>query len=132
MDCVNNKTNKECCGRTENINWSDKVRKMDKDLRSEMGIPDASSVEEILLSIQIKGSESLEPAYICCEDETFLDVAVLGMNGFRPTAVLKKDIQSIGVVGGKSPDDEEDSDDGDEDISNQNISSKNDFLKMYC
>ena len=26
-----------------------------------------------------------------CEDETFLDVAVLGMNGFRPTAVFDPD-----------------------------------------
>lgn len=128
MNCIDNK-NKECCGRTtlETINWSNKVLKMDKDIRSEIGIEAASDIEEILLSIQVKGSESLEPAFIRCEDDTFLDVSVLGMNGFRPTAILKKDIQSIGVVGGKSPVDEEE-----EEVEVVNVSSKDHFLNSYC
>lgn len=128
MNCVDNK-NKECCGKNSNcINWSSKVLKMDHHLRSEVGMEDASDVEEILLSIQIKGSDPLEPAFIRSEDEVFLDVFVLGATGIKPTAVLKKDIQSIGVVGGRFSDVEEENL---EEVVSE-VSPKEDFLNLYC
>ena len=129
MNCVDNK-NKECCGKNSNcINWSSKVLKMDHHLRSEVGIEDASDVEEVLLSIQVKGSEPLEPAFIRSEDEIFLDVFVLGSSGVKPTAVLKKDIQSIGVVGGRMPEEEEELEEA---PIAEEVSSKEDFLNLYC
>lgn len=129
MNCVDNK-NKECCGKNSDcVNWSNKVLKMDHHFRSEAGIEETGDVEDILLSIQIKGSEPLEPAFIRSEDEIFLDVFVLGMQGVKPTAVLKKDIQSIGVVGGRFAEEEEDVEQAE--IS-QETSSKEDFLNLYC
>ena len=129
MNCVDNK-NKECCGKNSDcVNWSNKVLKMDHHFRSEAGIEETGDVEDILLSIQIKGSEPLEPAFIRSEDEIFLDVFVLGMQGVKPTAVLKKDIQSIGVVGGRFSEEEEEIEEAE--IS-QESSSKEDFLNLYC
>lgn len=90
MNCVDNK-NKECCGKnSECINGSNKVLKMDHILRDEVGIEDTGNIEDVLLSIQVKGSEPLEPAFIRSEDEVFLDILVLGSSGVKPTAVLKK------------------------------------------
>lgn len=129
MNCVDNK-NKECCGKNSDcVNWSNKVLKMDHHFRSEAGIEETGDVEDILLSIQIKGSEPLEPAFIRSEDEIFLDVFVLGMQGVKPTAVLKKDIQSIGVVGGRFAEEAEEVEQAE--IS-QDSPSKEDFLNLYC
>lgn len=129
MNCVDNK-NKECCGKnSECINWSNKVLKMDHILRDEVGIEDAGDIEDVLLSIQVKGSEPLEPAFIRSEDEVFLDILVLGSSGVKPTAVLKKDIQSIGVVGGRMPEEEEELEEA---PIAEEVSSKEDFLNLYC
>lgn len=129
MNCVDNK-NKECYGKnSECINWSNKVLKMDHILRDEVGIEDAGNIEDVLLSIQVKGSEPLEPAFIRSEDEIFLDILVLGSSGVKPTAVLKKDIQSIGVVGGRMP---EEAEELEEVPITEEVSSKEDFLNLYC
>ena len=54
--------------------------------------------------MQTKSSEPIEPAFIVGEDETFLDLFVLSPqgSGITSTAVLKDNIQSVGVIGGVS------------------------------
>ena len=87
-----------------NINWSDKVKNLDENIRKEIGISEEPEAKHILIKVQTKSAESIEPAFIVGEDETFLDLFVLSPEGFgiTSTAVLKDNIQSIGVIGGVS------------------------------
>lgn len=86
------------------INWSEKVKNLDETIRKEIGIDEESEAKHILIKVQTKSSESIEPAFIVGEDETFLDLFVLSPQGpgVTSTAVLKDNIQSIGVIGGVS------------------------------
>ena len=86
-----------------NVNWSKKVKNLDETVRKEIGIDDDES-QHILIKVQVKSSESIEPAFIVNEDEEFLDLFVLSPHGSGITsiAVLKDSIQSIGVIGGVS------------------------------
>lgn len=87
------------------INWSDKVKSLDETIRKEIGIENEDNeAKHILISVQTKSSESIEPAFIVGEDEIFLDLFVLSPQGpgITSTAVLKNNIQSIGVIGGVS------------------------------
>lgn len=87
------------------INWSEKVRRLDKSIRDEIGMEgDFSEPKHILITVQTKSAESIEPAFIVGEDETFLDLFVLSNpnGGIISTAVLKDNIQSVGVIGGVS------------------------------
>lgn len=87
------------------INWSDKVKSLDETIRKEIGIEsEDNESKHILISVQTKSSESIEPAFIVGEDEIFLDLFVLSPQGpgITSTAVLKNNIQSIGVIGGVS------------------------------
>ena len=86
------------------INWSEKVKNLDETIRKEIGIDVESEAKHILSKVQTKSSESIEPAFIVGEDETFLDLFVLSPQGpgVTSTAVLKDNIQSIGVIGGVS------------------------------
>ena len=70
------------------INWSEKVMQLD----------------ETISKVQTKSPESIEPAFIVGEDELFLELFVLSPEngGIISTAVLKNNIQSIGVIGGVS------------------------------
>ena len=86
-----------------NVNWSKKVKNLDETIRKEIGIEDDES-QHILVKVQVKPSESIEPAFIVNEDEEFLDLFVLSPQGpgITSIAVLKDSIQSIGVIGGVS------------------------------
>ena len=87
------------------INWSDKVKSLDETIRKEIGMEDdAGEAKHILITVQTKSAEAIEPAFIVGEDETFLDLFVLSPQGpgVTSTAVLKNNIQSIGVIGGVS------------------------------
>ncbi|WP_298522686.1 hypothetical protein [uncultured Methanobrevibacter sp.] len=86
------------------INWSDKVKSLDETIRQEIGIEGESEAKHILIKVQTKSSEPIEPAFIVGEDETFLDLFVLSPQGpgITSTAVLKDNIQSVGVIGGVS------------------------------
>lgn len=86
------------------INWSDKVKSLDKTIRDEIGIEGETEAKNILIKVQTKSSEPIEPAFIVGEDEVFLDLFVLSPqgSGITSTAVLKDNIQSIGVIGGIS------------------------------
>jgi len=86
------------------INWSDKVKSLDDTIRKEIGIEGENEAKNILIKVQTKSSEAIEPAFIVGEDETFLDLFVLSPqgSGITSTAVLKSNIQSIGVIGGLS------------------------------
>lgn len=88
------------------INWSEKVRLLDETIRKEIGLESEEiDAKHILIKVQTKSAESIEPAFIVGEDETFLDLFVLaGPNGggIVSTAVLKDNIQSVGVIGGVS------------------------------
>ena len=86
------------------INWSDKVKSLDENIRREIGIEGESEAKHILIKVQTKSSEAIEPAFIVGEDETFLDLFVLSPqgSGITSTAVLKDNIQSVGVIGGVS------------------------------
>lgn len=86
------------------INWSDKVKSLDENIRREIGIEGESEAKHILIKVQTKSSEPIEPAFIVGEDETFLDLFVLAPqgHGITSTAVLKDNIQSVGVIGGVS------------------------------
>ena len=90
----------------KNINWSEKVKSLDKTIREELGVFTNQDVKNILIKIQLKSSESIEPALIIDEDEQFLDLFVLSNtgNGIASTTVLKESIQSIGVLGTISKD----------------------------
>ena len=87
-----------------NINWSKKVSDLDKNIRKEIGIEEKSEKENILIKVQTKSFESIEPAFIVHEDDTFLDLFVLSPEGagITSTTVLKENIQSIWVIGGVS------------------------------
>lgn len=84
----------------ENVNWTEKVLEMNEIIMDEMD-KEQLDLENILISIQTTGVEPLEPAIIKKENETFLDIYVIGMSSGKltPTAVLKKNIQSIGILG---------------------------------
>lgn len=86
------------------INWSEKVKDLDETIRKEIGIDEENEAKHILIKVQTKASEAIEPAFIVGEDETFLDLFVLSPQGpgITSTAVLKDNIQSVGVIGGVS------------------------------
>lgn len=86
------------------INWSEKVKNLDENIRKEIGIEEESEVKNILIKVQTKATECIEPAFIVAEDDTFLDLFVLSTqgHGITSTAVLKSNIQSVGVIGGVS------------------------------
>jgi hypothetical protein len=86
------------------INWSEKVKDLDETIRKEIGIEGNSDARHILIKVQTKSVETIEPAFIVGEDETFLDLFVLSAqgSGITSTAVLKDNIQSVGVIGGVS------------------------------
>ena len=86
------------------INWSEKVKNLDEIIRKEIGIDSENEAKHILIKVQTKSAESIEPAFIVGEDETFLDLFVLSSqgSGITSTAVLKDNIQSVGVLGGIS------------------------------
>ncbi len=86
------------------INWSEKVRNLDENIRREIGLDADSEAKHILIKVQTKSAEPIEPAFIVGEDETFLDLFVLSPQGpgITSTAVLKDNIQSVGVIGGVS------------------------------
>lgn len=88
------------------INWSEKVRLLDETIRKEIGLESEEiDAKHILIKVQTKSAECIEPAFIVGEDDTFLDLFVLsGPNGggIISTAVLKNNIQSVGVIGGVS------------------------------
>lgn len=86
-----------------NINWSEKVKNLDETIRKEIGIEE-NETKHILIKVQTKSAEPIEPAFIVGEDELFLDLFVLSPQGYgiTSTAVLKDNIQSIGVIGGVS------------------------------
>ena len=72
----------------ESINWSDKVKSLDQTIRDEIGIEGENEAKHILIKVQTK----------------FLDLFVLSPQGpgITSTAVLKDNIQSVGVIGGVS------------------------------
>lgn len=86
------------------INWSDKVKSLDQNIRDEIGIEGENEAKHILIKVQTKSSEAIEPAFIVGEDDVFLDLFVLSPqgSGITSTAVLKDNIQSVGVIGGVS------------------------------
>ena len=85
-----------------NINWSNKVKNLDETIRKEIGIEDENDVKNILIKVQTKAAETIEPAFIIAEDDIFLDLFVISPEGFGITSatVIKDNIQSIGVIGG--------------------------------
>ena len=86
------------------INWSEKVKNLDETIRKEIGIEEDNESKHILIKVQTKSAEAIEPAFIVGEDEIFLDLFVLSPQGpgITSTAVLKDNIQSVGVIGGVS------------------------------
>ena len=88
----------------KSVNWTDKVKCLDETIRKEIGIEDEDEAKHILIKVQTKSFEPIEPAFIVGEDETFLDLFVISPqgSGITSTAVLKNNIQSIGVIGGVS------------------------------
>ena len=88
----------------DKINWSEKVKNLDETIRREIGIDEENEAKHILIKVQTKSAEPIEPAFIVGEDETFLDLFVLSPQGpgLTSTAVLKENIQSVGVIGGVS------------------------------
>ena len=89
---------------TNSINWSEKVKNLDENIRREIGLEGDNEAKHILIKVQTKSAEAIEPAFIVGEDETFLDLFVLSPQGagITSTAVLKDNIQSVGVIGGVS------------------------------
>lgn len=47
-----------------NINWSEKVKNLDETIRKEIGIEDDNEAKHILIKVQTKSAESIEPAFI--------------------------------------------------------------------
>ncbi|WP_407413709.1 hypothetical protein [Methanobrevibacter sp.] len=86
------------------INWSEKVKNLDKNIRDEIGIDGESEIKNILIKVQTKSADVIEPAFIVGEDEMFLDLFVLSQEGLGVISMtlLKDTIQSIGVIGGVS------------------------------
>jgi len=88
-----------------NINWSEKVKNLDETIRKEIGIEEENDIKHILIKVQTKSAEPIEPAFIIGEDETFLDLFVLSEGlGITSTTVIKENIQSVGVIGGVTTD----------------------------
>lgn len=89
---------------SNSINWSEKVKDLDENIRREIGLEGDNEARHILIRVQTKSAEAIEPAFIVGEDETFLDLFVLSPQGpgITSTAVLKNNIQSVGVIGGVS------------------------------
>lgn len=86
-----------------NVNWTEKVQNLDETIRKEIGLEDEREAKHILIKVQTKASECIEPAFIVNEDEVFLDLFVLSQTGgITSTAVIKNNIQSVGVIGGVS------------------------------
>ncbi len=103
----NSKENVDVCENfnvTNSINWSEKVRDLDESIRREIGIEGENEAKHILIKVQTNSAECIEPAFIVKEDDTFLDLFVLSPQGtgITSTAVLKSNIQSVGVIGGIS------------------------------
>ena len=98
------KKNKRGNNMNQKINWSEKVKDLDKTIRQEIGIEEENEAKHILIKVQTKSAEAIEPAFIVGEDELFLDLFVLSPQGpgITSTAVLKDNIQSVGVIGGVS------------------------------
>ncbi len=89
---------------SNSVNWSEKVKILDENIRREIGLEGDNEAKHILIKVQTNSTESIEPAFIVGEDETFLDLFVLSPqgSGLISTAVLKNNIQSVGVIGGIS------------------------------
>lgn len=89
---------------TDSINWSEKVKDLDENIRREIGLEGENEAKHILIRVQTKSAEAIEPAFIVGEDDTFLDLFVISPqgSGITSTAVLKNNIQSVGVIGGVS------------------------------
>lgn len=51
------------------INWSEKVMQLDETIRKEIGIDGINDAKNILIKVQTKSPESIEPAFIVGEDE---------------------------------------------------------------
>ena len=86
------------------VNWTKKVKNLDENIRKEIGLEEESETKHILIKVQTKAAECIEPAFIVDEDDTFLDLFVISQHtgGITSTAVIKDNIQSIGVIGGVS------------------------------
>lgn len=89
---------------SNSVNWSEKVKILDENIRREIGLEGDNEAKHILIKVQTNSSEAIEPAFIVGEDDTFLDLFVLSPqgSGLISTAVLKNNIQSVGVIGGVS------------------------------
>lgn len=89
---------------SNSVNWSEKVKILDENIRREIGLEGDNEAKHILIKVQTNSSEAIEPAFIVGEDDTFLDLFVLSPQGpgLISTAVLKNNIQSVGVIGGVS------------------------------
>ena len=100
----NSISNLEMANMDNSINWSDKVKLLDENIRKEIGLEEENESKHILITVQTKSAEAIEPAFIVGEDEVFLDLFVLSPHGhgLTSTAVIKNNIQSIGVIGGVS------------------------------
>ena len=100
---MDNLTNKENAGAMR-INWTEKVQNLDETIRKEIGLEDDHTTKHILIRVQTKSAECIEPAFIVDEDDVFLDLFVLSnqTGGITSTAVIKDNIQSVGVIGGVS------------------------------
>lgn len=91
-----------------NVNWSEKVVQMNQKLDDEL----ENKIENILVTIQTMASEPLVPAVIIDEDDTFLEILIINVDeddAVINTAILKKNIQSIGIIGGVEIEDINDS-----------------------
>ena len=57
------------------INWSKKVKKLDENIRREIGIEDDDKMKHVLIKVQTNACESIEPAFIVdsCDDKLTLD-----------------------------------------------------------
>ncbi|MCQ2976585.1 MAG: hypothetical protein MJ232_01010 [archaeon] len=91
-----------------NVNWSEKVVQMNQKLDDEL----ENKIENILVTIQTMASEPLAPAVIIDEDDTFLEILIINVDeddAVINTAILKKNIQSIGIIGGVEIEDINDS-----------------------
>ena len=86
------------------INWSEKVRLLDETIRKEIGLESEEiDAKHILIKVQTKSAECIEPAFIVGEDDTFLDLFVLsGPNGggIISTAVLKTTFKVLVLLEG--------------------------------
>ena len=72
------------------INWSEKVKDLDENIRREIGIEGECEAKHILIKVQTKAAECIEPAFIVDEDDTFLDLFVLSPRKHR---IVSSEIQ---------------------------------------